>query len=127
MYHAVVRKVLAIALLTLFSLSLIPLSAFASDPEAGLPTCCRRNGRHHCSLATQGSSSGPALQASPCSFFPGVIGVTASPNAGVLVTPLVSRVSRASASATPLATKTPSQVLFHSPRQQRGPPTLLLS
>ena len=127
MYHAVVRRVLAIALLTLFSLSVIPPTAFASDPDAGLPACCRRAGKHHCSVATEGSSPGPALQASPCSFFPGVRGVTASPNVGTLATPLVSRVSYASTSATPLANATPFEVLFHAPRQQRGPPALFLS
>jgi hypothetical protein len=127
MYHAVVRRVLAIGLLSLFSLSLIPPSAFASDPEAGLPACCRRNGKHHCTLATQGSSSGPTLQTSPCSFFPGIIGVTASRNAGTVAMLLVSRVLRASTSATTLANASPFEVLFRSPRQQRAPPTLLLS
>ena len=127
MYHAFVRRVLAIALLSLFSLSLIPPSTFASDPDAGLPACCRRAGKHHCFLATEGSSSGPALQASPCGFFPGVRGVTASPNLGLLATPLVSRVSHTSTSASLLANETPPEVLFHSPRRQRGPPALLLS
>jgi len=127
MYHAVVRRVLAIALLTLFSLSLIPPSAFASDPEAGLPACCRRAGKHHCSLAAGGSSSGPALQSSPCSVFPGARGVTASPNVGTVAMPLVSRVLHPSTSANVLANETPSKVLFHSPRQHRGPPAFFVS
>jgi hypothetical protein len=127
MYHAVVRWSLAIALLTLFSLSLIPPSAFASDPEAGLPACCRRAGKHHCSKVAEGFSSGLVLQASRCSFFPGARVVTASPKAGMLTTPLVSRLSHASTSAIPLANEAPSEVLFHSPRRQRGPPVLLLS
>jgi hypothetical protein len=131
MYHAVVRRVLAIALLGLFSFSLISPSVFASDPDAGLPACCRRAGKHRCSqmgsMATEGSASGPSLQSSRCSFFPGPMGVTASPNAGVLATPLVSRVAQASASANQQANETPSPVLFHSPRQQRGPPIFFLS
>jgi hypothetical protein len=127
MYHAVVRRLLAIALLGLFSFSLIPPSAFASDPEASLPSCCRRNGKHHCLIAIDGSSSGPALQAARCSFFPGTAGVTASPKAGMLATPLVSTASQASRSANHQANETPSPVLFHSPRQQRGPPSLFLS
>jgi len=127
MYHAVVRRILAIALLTLFSLSLIPTSAFASNPEAGLPACCRRAGKHHCSKVAEGSSSGPALQSSRCSFFSGATSVTASPKTGMLATPLVSRISSANTSANLPVNETPAEVLFHSPRRQRGPPALFLS
>ena len=128
MYHEVVRRALAIALLGLFCISLIPPSAFASDPEAGLPACCRRNGKHHCSMMTGGSrGSGAALQSSPCQFFPNAKGVTALPNAGVLATPPVASVSLSSSTASPQATDAPYPVLFHSQRQQRGPPTLVLS
>ena len=128
MYHAVVRRALAAALLGLFSFSLIPPSGFASDPEAGLPACCRRNGKHHCLMtsAIEGSS-GPALHASPCGFFPGATRVTVSPNGGVLVTPPVSSVSQPGSSANLHANEMPSPVVFHSPRQQRGPPAPFLS
>jgi len=128
MYHAVVRRALAIALLGLFSFWLIPPSAFASDPEAGLPACCRRNGKHHCSVmsATE-QASGPALHASPCNFFPGIAGVTASPKAGVATAPIVSCVSHACTPADRHADELPHPVLFHSPRQQRGPPALFFS
>src|SRR5579872_2769929 len=129
MYHAVVRRALAIALLGVFSFSLIPPSAFASDPDAGLPACCRRAGKHHCAMisAGEGSLSGPALQSSRCNSFPGVKLVTALPSAGMPVAPLVSSVSHPSSSANVHAIDTPYPVLFHSPRQQRGPPTLFLS
>ncbi len=128
MYHAVVRRALAVALLGLFSFSLIAPSVFASDPEAGLPACCRRNGKHHCTVmggASQGT--GPALHASPCNFFPSAARATASPNAGVPAAPPVSSVSLPNGSATRQANETPSAVLFHSPRQLRGPPAHLLS
>jgi hypothetical protein len=122
-----VRRLLAIALLGLFSFSLIPPRVFASDPEAGLPSCCRRNGKHHCLIAIDGSASGPSLQASRCSFFPGAMGVTASPKAGMPATPLVSSVLHAGRSANHQADETPSPVLFRSPRRLRGPPALFLS
>ncbi|MBZ5675662.1 MAG: hypothetical protein LAP61_15585 [Acidobacteriia bacterium] len=121
------RRALAVALLGLFSFSLIPPSAFASDPEAGLPACCRRNGKHHCTMPVEGPSSGPALHASPCCSFPGTSGVTTSPKAGVLTAPVVSCVSHASTLAKRLEDVTPHPVLFHSPRQQRGPPAHSLS
>ena len=127
MYHAVVRRTLATALLVLFSFSLIPPSALAPDPDAGLPACCRRNGKHHCSLTGTSQETSPAVRSLPCGFFPVATGLKASPKAGVPATPLVSSVSHASASVNQLADETPSPVLFHSPRQQRGPPTLFLS
>jgi hypothetical protein len=128
-YHAVVRRALAIALLGLFSFSLIPPSAFASDPDAGLPTCCRRAGKHHCTMLSAGeaSSSVPVLQASRCSFFPGANLATVSSRAGVPVATLASRASNPSSPANLQANDTPHLVLFHSPRQQRGPPALFLA
>jgi hypothetical protein len=43
------RRVIALSLMILFSWTLIaPL--FASDTEAYLPACCRRNGTHHCMM-----------------------------------------------------------------------------
>jgi hypothetical protein len=125
-----VRRALAIALLAVFGFWLIPPSAFASDPEAGLPACCRRNGKHHCSQvgwmasATDGSST-PALHALPCSSFPQSV-VTASPNAGALPAPGVSFVSLTSVAVNDAAEVTPAAVLFRSPRQQRGPPASLV-
>jgi hypothetical protein len=43
------RRTIAISLMMLFSWTLIaPL--LASDADANLPACCRRNGRHHCMM-----------------------------------------------------------------------------
>jgi hypothetical protein len=124
MYHAVVRRALAVLLLGLFSFSLIPPSAFAADPEAGLPACCRRNGKHRCAIAVEGSSSGPALHTAACLFFPGAKAVSASPNAGVPGTALVSGFPLPSGLTNPPAKETPTPALFQAPRQQRGPPEL---
>ncbi len=45
------RRLLSILLLAAFALPLIaPLLAFAQDPDAGLPACCRRHGQHHCAM-----------------------------------------------------------------------------
>jgi hypothetical protein len=65
------RRALAVLLLAIFSLGLIPASAFAEDPESKLPPCCRRNGTHLCSLreAAEKAASGPSFRTSACSQY----------------------------------------------------------
>lgn len=126
MYHPVVRRATTLALLGVFGFPLIPLSVFASDVERGLPSCCRRNGAHHCSTMKADSSS-PALQSPTCRFFPNANLVSASPNAGVLVIVRVTGVSLSSSPVSQRATETPYPLRFLSPHQQRGPPTLFRS
>ena len=46
------RKIFAIFLLAAFLLPfLTPLLAYAADEDLGLPACCRRSGKHHCSTS----------------------------------------------------------------------------
>lgn len=58
------RRFLAISLLILFGLPFaLPLFA-ANVAEANLPVCCRRQGKHHCSMreiATLNGQHGPML------------------------------------------------------------------
>jgi len=66
------RRAIALLLMLVFSSMLIaPL--FASDPEANLPACCRRNGKHHCTMqrmpGTDGSP-GFALLREKCPCYP---------------------------------------------------------
>lgn len=68
------RRALALFLLAVIGLPLItPLLLADLRPE--LPTCCRRNGKHHCEMATMSGDQVPAapsiksLQAK-CRFFP---------------------------------------------------------
>ena len=45
----IMRRTIALALMMMFSLTLIaPL--FGPDADANLPPCCRRNGKHHCMM-----------------------------------------------------------------------------
>jgi hypothetical protein len=51
------RRVISLSLMMLFSWILIaPL--FASDSDANLPACCRRNGAHHCMMRMMEQHSG---------------------------------------------------------------------
>jgi hypothetical protein len=53
------RRLCALLLLALFSLSLIGAAASQPDEDAGTPACCRRLGKHHCaSKAMQTQNSG---------------------------------------------------------------------
>jgi hypothetical protein len=71
------RLVPAILLLLGFGFSLIPISSFA-DKQTTLPPCCRRDGKHHCSMSAMAGmsrassqSSGTALKTSvKCPLFP---------------------------------------------------------
>jgi hypothetical protein len=44
-------RLLSLVLLAAIGLPTIaPALALAQDPDAGLPTCCRRHGQHHCAM-----------------------------------------------------------------------------
>ncbi|MGA2277972.1 MAG: hypothetical protein ABSG00_10215 [Terracidiphilus sp.] len=75
------RRIVSIALMLTFSLTLIaPL--LASEADANLPPCCRRNGKHHCMMRsmerrgdkensfTSVSEKCPCLPASACAVPP---------------------------------------------------------
>ena len=128
-YDHDVRRTLAIALLALFSFSLIGPVAFASDPESNLPACCRRAGKHHCAMLTAevGASSGPSIQASRCPYFPQGSGATALPHTGLLKAFQVASISIVSCHLHRPASDTLYRVAFCSTCQKRGPPAFFLS
>jgi hypothetical protein len=120
------RRVLAITLLLAFASPLVvPLFAATADSEAGLPACCRSHGKHHCAMMHMmlAASSGPALSAPPCPFYPAAINLPALATAMLATVRLLS--------AVPIRTAAP---LIPSPRRafvysssanlNRGPPAL---
>jgi hypothetical protein len=123
-----VRRILAVALLALFSFSLVEPAVFSSDAESRLPACCRRLGKHHCAIVTEEaeSSPGPSIQASLCRYFPDSA-VRSLPIAGLLKTVRVVSVSMLSFQANRPSSDTPRPVLFRSTCRKRGPPRLFLS
>jgi hypothetical protein len=70
------RRLLAITLLiAFFAPSAAPsLAAATADPEAGLPSCCRSHGAHHCAMRhwmlRQTDSRAPLAAPAPCPFYP---------------------------------------------------------
>jgi hypothetical protein len=110
--------------LTVFSVSQIGPMLSSADPDSNLPPCCRRDGKHHCSMmvSRSHSSSGPLLQTSRCPSFPTIRVVPSNrlvsltPDAGARFAHLI--VQSASLHFTQPRCRTP----FSRTRQKRGPP-----
>src|SRR5258708_24907648 len=69
------KRALASLLLVLFSFPLISPALFANSAPT-LPSCCRRDGKHHCAMtetaASQTPSGGAVVKSTPskCPLFP---------------------------------------------------------
>lgn len=118
------RRILASLLLVLFGFSLIAPATFASNADAKLPACCRRDGKHHCSMTASRAElpSGPAAQAAKCASFPSA---TALPASQVAAAPGVVRALFTGfvAHSVPGArTESLSRISYSQAGQKRGPP-----
>ena len=121
------RRMSAILLMALFSFSLISPAVFVADADSKLPVCCRRGGKHHCTMtpSQSESSSGPAVQAGRCPFFPTA---KAGPASRTVSLPGISQAISAGIASHP-ASRTQTESLFRisysRAGQKRGPPTFL--
>jgi hypothetical protein len=120
-----VRRLLAVLLIALFGLLAVS-PALASDPESNLPACCRRAGKHHCmTVATSGSSSGPAIQSGgTCPYFPGSLATASNLDAFVVVASQAVSAPPARHAALRLTAQTSGLLSRHPSNQKRGPPSL---
>jgi len=119
------RRMLAITLLIAFGSPLVlPLFAATADPQASLPACCRRHGKHHCTMLMPGIPSGPAFQAPPCPSYP-----TAATPVRIatvsLTTPLQASVEELRNPAPLVATTSSAYTSITSANLKRGPPANL--
>jgi hypothetical protein len=123
------RRPLSIALLALFILPMIsPLFALSSDPDAGLPACCRRNGKHHCMMTmaeAQASLHGTELSATPgkCPYYPAAATQARHHDLSLHAAALVFA-AVISHPAIHLQTEARARVARDCARQKRGPPAL---
>ena len=125
------RKILSILLLAVFALPLLsPLLAHGADRDAGLPACCRKNGKHHCMMSmgerNQFAQHGPAFGVLPekCPYCPATIIAAPShdlavPTAEAIFAALVSHPSGVA------QTESKCRISQDRSRQKRGPPTSL--
>jgi hypothetical protein len=127
-----VRRLLSISLLLLLSLPLIsPLFALGAEADAGLPVCCRRDGKHHCDTMKQTLSDAGAAR--PAGQQAGVLHEKCPCYPVVLAAPHLDLSSDVSNSTTFAAlitesacvaqTRTLRRISFDRSRQKRGPPS----
>jgi hypothetical protein len=124
------RHLSAILLLIVFSLSPIaPL--LGADDDSNLPACCRRGGKHHCSMIRHSGSSSDSVEGAAlnnngrCPSYPGFAPGTF---------PIVAGVAPAAASAAVLAARRASCRSFElrvlsslrlRAHSKRGPPVFV--
>jgi hypothetical protein len=119
------RRLLASALLLLFGflLSSPVILALDKDADPSLPACCRRAGRHGCTMQGQ-SSSGPAVKAPRCGSFPGAQTIPSSSKTALLPN-LRGMVQGIPMQASPAQqAESLRRVAFDRTGQKRGPPSL---
>jgi hypothetical protein len=127
------RRLIAILLLAVFGLPVVsPLFAATQGADAGLPACCRRNGKHHCMMKMEERSK--LIQqgvwicppADKCPYYPGVVPAEHSDllpteASGAVPAPITSAPARI------VQTESKRRISHDRSRQKRGPPASLLS
>jgi hypothetical protein len=124
---------LAIMLLIAFGFPLVqPVLAATADPDSQLPACCRRHGKHHCSMRMAdmmrmmaAANSAPALEAPPCPFYPAPATAPTFATASLETSlPARAELLRAPAQLTSANTRH-AQTCTASANLKRGPPARL--
>ena len=121
------RRIVAMLLLAVFGVAPLSPVVFASDAVSKLPPCCRRDGKHHCSMAANGSgaSSGPSLRAARCAFFPAAPATPSSPTAGPMHIAMAGFARIVSHPAPPSQIQAICRSSYSRAGQKRGPPSPL--
>lgn len=126
------RRFISILLLAVFSLPLlVPMLAMRQDADAGLPACCRRNGKHHCMMSMAQRNKLVVSQdtqfkapAEKCPFCPSSV-APAHPN--LLVEPSLAAAIFGDLVSHPAGfaqTEAKRRISRDRANQKRGPPTL---
>ena len=126
------RRLLSILLLASCGLPFIsPLFAFVAGGATSIPTCCRRDGKHHCLMATEERSHpaehGTQVQTIPvkCPYCPAGAVKGTHPDLGAV--PMSARLLAGiiSQPATVAQVESKWRIARDRSRQKRGPPSLL--
>jgi hypothetical protein len=122
------RKLISLALLSILSLPLIS-AATSANPESKLPPCCRRDGKHHCSMAMAGNdvapeTGGPALKPvkATCASYP--VAKSSPAVWAFLTAPAPSFAGPVTAELDAVAqAEARYRIAYNRARQKRGPPS----
>jgi hypothetical protein len=118
------RRALASLLLLLFSLSLIE-PALRANAGPDLPACCRREGKHHCTMGA-GSSAGSLAIGARCLAYPVPAAFFAAANAAVVKGPAAVFAGPSSYRLIQRHTVARHSAAPGRSHQKRGPPTPLV-
>jgi hypothetical protein len=123
------RRLLSLVLLAAFLLPMAaPLLALGQDPEANLPACCRRHGKHHCAMLIemQKRADQASYIGAICPHFPQhALVATAAPH--LLAVHAPQSTAAFAAALSPIArAETHRRLARERSRHKRGPPTNLL-
>jgi hypothetical protein len=128
-----VRRFVSISLLLLLTLPLVSPLFAASMAEANVPVCCRRHGKHHCTMtavAQQSSSTSSKVKTAAvrerCPYNPSS---SAAVNLVFVTDPIQQAIFAGIVShpACHAQTEACFRISFDRSRQKRGPPALILS
>ncbi|MEG9431295.1 hypothetical protein [Terriglobus sp. ADX1] len=123
------RKLISILLLAVFGLPFVsPLFAATAKSESDLPACCRRNGKHHCTMSMVARShvaSNKSEFRAPlekCPFYPASLKASQHSDFGLTVSSAVFG-EVISHPAVHTQTKSKWRVAHERSRHKRGPPS----
>jgi hypothetical protein len=118
------RRALASLLLAVFSFPLI-VPVLRLDAASSLPSCCRREGKHHCSMDSASTNQEGMSPIQPkCSNYPSTLAVRGNSNVALFRHSPTICASLLSYSSAPAQTQAQYRVSFSRSRQKRGPPAL---
>ena len=122
-YHRHMRRIVAAALLALANLALVLAAVYPVTADSNLPACCRRLGKHACSMTS--TASGPAFQAAACPLYPRGQAVPAQARANALPAPYSAFVVAISHPIPVPQTEKRYRIPYSRDGQKRGPPVSL--
>ncbi len=128
--RSLVRRIVSISLLLMFSLPLISPLFAARTAEANLPACCRRVGKHHCIMSQTTSSDGRSIQVGAvrerCPSYPAT---PVTPHLDLSLDEVRARVFAGVIGLETCIAQTEARyrISFDRSRQKRGPPGQVLT
>jgi hypothetical protein len=122
-----VRRILAIPMLLLFLLPLFSGLFGEGVAQAGIPACCRRDGKHHCEMSAEQSygERGAGAVREKCPYSPAALSIIVLPSfaPGAAAAIFAGVIQHASVHP---QTDARRRISFDRARQKRGPPSLSL-